>query len=145
MNKVLFVCIHNSARSQIAEEILRKISKDKFDIESAGIEPGILNPIVIDVLKEIDIDISDKKTKSVKEIYDKGKSFDYVITVCDESNAERCPIFPNLKEQIHWNFQDPSSFEGTYEEKLNKTRIIRDQIQDKIERWAVSIMGQTNV
>jgi arsenate reductase len=133
--KVLFVCIHNSARSQIAEEILRSLVGDRFEAESAGIEPGKLNPLVIEVLKEKGIDISGKETKSVFDIFKSGKKFDYVITVCDESNSERCPVFPGLKGQIHWNFEDPSRFGGSHQEKLDKTRNVRDKIQKRVEQW----------
>ena len=94
--KVLFVCIHNSARSQMAEEILRKLAGDRFEVESAGLEPGKLNPIIIESLKEEGIDITGKPTKAAFDLYKKGNHYDYVITVCDEASAERCPIFPGL-------------------------------------------------
>ena len=133
--KVLFVCVHNSARSQMAEELLRKLAGDRFEAESAGIEPGKLNPVVIDVLKEIGIDISGKKTQAVFDLLKQGKLYSYVITVCDETSAERCPIFPGPAKRLHWGFTDPSRFEGTPEEKLDKTRAVRDQIRRKIEEW----------
>ncbi len=133
--KVLFVCIHNSARSQMAEELLRKLAGDRFEVESAGIEPGKLNPIVIEVLKEIGIDISDKKTQAVFDKLQQGKLYNYVITVCDETSAERCPIFPGVAKRIHWSFTDPSKFEGSNEEKLAKTRAVREEIKTKIEQW----------
>ena len=133
--KVLFVCIHNSARSQIAEETLRSLASDRFEVQSAGIEPGVLNPLVVEVLKEIGIDISGKSTKSVFDLINEGKKFDYVFTVCDESNAEKCPVFPGVAERIHWSFNDPSSFEGSYEEKISRTRLVKDQIYEKIDSW----------
>ena len=133
--KVIFVCIHNSARSQMAEAFLKKHGADKFEVTSAGIEPGTLNPVVIDVMKEIGIDISNNKTKSVFDFYNNGTLFDYVITVCDESNAEACPIFPGPAKKIHWSFADPSSFKDTLEEKKAKTRIVRDEIESKIKNW----------
>ncbi|MCB9772406.1 MAG: arsenate reductase ArsC [Candidatus Omnitrophica bacterium] len=133
--KVLFVCIHNSARSQMAEEILRKIGGDRFDVESAGIEPGQLNPIVVDSLKEDGIDIAGKKTKAVSDLLKAGKSYDYVITVCDETSAERCPVFPGNAKRIHWGFIDPSKFTGTYEEKLSKIRDVKAQINQRIAQW----------
>ncbi|OGX46995.1 MAG: arsenate reductase [Omnitrophica WOR_2 bacterium RIFOXYB2_FULL_38_16] len=132
--KVVFVCIHNSARSQMAEEILRQLAGDRFEVDSAGIEPGTLNPRVIEVLKEIDIDISGKKTKSVDQLIAKGKEFDYIITVCDEASAERCPIFPGFGTRLHWGFEDPSSFQNDAD-AIEKTRIIRDLIKSKIESW----------
>ena len=133
--KVLFVCIHNSARSQMAEAFLKQEGGDKFQVESAGFEPGTLNPLVVEAMQEIGIDISRNKTKSVFEIYKQGRLYDYVIAVCDEASAERCPIFPGKAKRLHWGFKDPSSFQGTKEEKLKGTRAVRDEIQHKIESW----------
>jgi len=137
MNKksVLFICVHNSARSQMAEAFLKKYAGDRFDVESAGLEPGELNPIVVEVMKEVGIDISQNKTKSVFDFYKQGKQYDYVITVCDESQSGACPVFPGKGERFHWGFDDPSGFQGTSEEKLEKTRQVRDQIRQKIEQW----------
>ena len=133
--KVLFVCIHNSARSQMAEALLRKLGAERFDVESAGIEPGQLNPVVVEVLQEEGIDISGKKTQAVSDLLRQGKHYGYVITVCDETSAERCPIFPGTGRRLHWGFTDPSKFEGTREEKLARTREVRDQICQKIQEW----------
>ncbi|MBF0571140.1 MAG: arsenate reductase ArsC [Candidatus Omnitrophica bacterium] len=133
--KVLFVCIHNSARSQMAEELLRKLAGDRFESESAGIEPGKLNPVVIEVLKEIGIDVSHKQTRSVLDCVKSGKLYNYVITVCDETSAERCPIFPGIAKRFHWSFTDPSKFEGAWEDKVIKTRAIREEIKKRIESW----------
>jgi arsenate reductase (thioredoxin) len=132
MQKVLFVCVHNSARSQMAEAFLNNLGKEKFIAESAGLEPGTLNPIVVDSMKEIGIDISKNKTKSVFDFFKQGKLYSHVITVCDESNSEKCPIFPGLTQRLHWSFPDPSGLTGTYEEKLAITGKIRDQIKEKI-------------
>ena len=133
--KVLFVCIHNSARSQMAEELLRKLAGDKFEVESAGIEPGVLNPVVVEVLKEIGIDITAKKTRAAIDCVKSGKFYHYVITVCDETSAERCPVFPGSAQRLHWGFTDPSRFEGTWDEKKVRTRAVREAIQKKIESW----------
>lgn len=134
--RVLFVCIHNSGRSQMAEALLRHVGGDRFEAESAGFEPGTLNPIVVEALKELDIDISQAKTKSVFDLYKQGRIYQYVVTVCDESSSERCPIFPGIiRERMHWSFQDPSSFQGSHDEKLAKTRIVRDRIKAKIEEF----------
>jgi len=133
--RVLFVCIHNSARSQMAEELLRKLAGDKFEVESAGIEPGKLNPVVVEVLKEIGINISGKMTRAVLDCVKSGKLYNYVITVCDETSAERCPIFPGSALRLHWSFTDPSKFEGSCEEKIAKTRTVREEIRQKIEGW----------
>lgn len=137
--KVLFVCIHNSARSQMAEAFLNRITGDRFEAESAGLEPGKLNPIVVEVMKEKGIDISKNITKSVFEFLKQGKRFNYVITVCDESKAEQCPIFSGTIKTLHMGFEDPSGFTGTNEEKLTKTRIVRDEVERKINAWAQNV------
>lgn len=133
--KVLFVCIHNSARSQMAEAFLNNLGGDKFTAESAGLEPGTLNPVVVEAMNEIGIDISGNMTKSVFDFFKSGKLYNYVITVCDESAAERCPVFPGAARRLHWGFKDPSSFEGSAEDKLKATEIIRDQIKSQIEKF----------
>jgi arsenate reductase (thioredoxin) len=139
--KVLFVCIHNSARSQMAEAFLKHIAGDTFEVESAGFEPGKLNPLAIEVMQEIGIDISGNQTKSVFDLYKQGKRYDFVITVCDESQAQRCPVFPGTTatQRIHWGFDDPARFQGTWEEKLSKTRAVRDYINQKINSWLKEI------
>jgi arsenate reductase (thioredoxin) len=133
--KVLFVCVHNSARSQMAEAFLNKIGNEKFFAESAGLEPGELNPAVVEIMKEIGFDLSKNETKSVFEFFKQGKRYEYVITVCDEANSERCPIFPSAKKTLHWSFKDPSAIQGTYEDKLIESRIIRDEIKNRLEKW----------
>lgn len=131
----LFVCIHNSARSQMAEAFLNIYGKDRFIAESAGLEPGKLNPLVVAVMKEIGIDISGNATKGTEDMLAEGRRFDYVITVCDESAAERCPLFPGRSERQHWGFPDPSAFVGSAEEKIAKTRDVRDAIRAKVEAF----------
>jgi arsenate reductase (thioredoxin) len=136
---VLFICIHNSARSQMAEAFLKQICGDQFEAFSAGLEPGRLNPIVVEAMQEIGIDISRNKTKTVADMMESGKSFAYVITVCDETSAERCPIFPGATTRLHWGFPDPSALEGTHAEKLARTREIRDTIKARIEAWCAEL------
>lgn len=133
--KVLFVCVHNSARSQMAEAFLKKYGEDRFEAESAGLEPGKLNPVVVDVMKEVGIDISQNKAKSVFDFYKQGKQYDYVVTVCDESESGACPVFPGGGERLHWGFLDPSRFGGSLEEKIKRTREVRNQIEVKIKDW----------
>jgi arsenate reductase len=133
--KVLFVCVHNSARSQMAEIFLNTLGQDKYAAESAGLEPGELNPIVVEVMKEIGFDISGNKTQKAFDRFKAGKRYSYVITVCDEASAERCPIFPGYAKRLHWDIPDPSKLQGSHEEKLKGTRIIRDQIKTRIEEW----------
>jgi arsenate reductase len=135
--KVLFVCIHNSARSQMAEAFLNQICGDEFEAHSAGLEPGKLNPIVVEAMQEIGIDISGNQTKAVFDIIKSGQMFVYVITVCDEASAERCPICPGVTTRLHWSFPDPSAFQGA--EKLAKTREVRDAIKEKIEQWCAEV------
>ena len=137
MNKqrVLFVCIHNSARSQMAEAFLNQIGGDRFLAESAGLEPGQLNPVVVEAMREVGIDLSGQPTKSVDSMLARDTPFDHVVTVCDETNAERCPFFPGGAKRRHWPFADPSGFTGTAEEKLAGTRQVRDAIRRQIESW----------
>lgn len=133
--KVLFVCIHNSARSQMAEAYLNVLGGDRFEAESAGIEPGVLNPMVVEAMKEDGIDISMNKTKSVFDFLKQGKIYSSVITVCDETAAERCPVFPGSGTRLHWGFPDPSSLKGTPEERLARTRQIRESIKRRVEAF----------
>ena len=139
--RVLFVCVHNSARSQIAEAFLKKLGGDRFEVESAGLEPGNLNPLGITVMKEAGIDISQNQTKSVFDFFAQGKRYEYVITVCDESQSSKCPVFPGFSaaRTIHWSFDDPASFPGTGEEKLEKTRVVRDKIRSRIMEFIKEI------
>ncbi len=130
--RVLFVCIHNSARSQMAEAWLRVESKGQFEVESAGIEPGTLNPLVVRSMQEVGIDISGHECKSVDSLIAAGRRFDVVVTVCDESSAERCPVVPGAHERLHWSFDDPSSFTGSDDEKLALIRVIRDAIRARV-------------
>lgn len=138
-HRVLFVCVHNSARSQMAEELLRKIAGDRFDVESAGLAPGTLNPYAVAALKEEGIDISGKKTVSAFDLLKQGRYYTYVITVCDETSAESCPIFPGCREKFHWSFPDPSKFTGTEEEIMQRVREVREQIREKITEWVVAV------
>lgn len=133
------MCVNNSARSQMVEAFLNSIAGGRFEALSAGLEPGTLNPSVVSVMKEIGIDISQNKTKSVFDFYKQGALFDYVITVCDEASAERCPIFPGITKRLHWGFPDPSSLELPDNEKLEAIREIRDQIRKKIEDWVEEV------
>jgi arsenate reductase (thioredoxin) len=132
MTKVLFLCVHNSARSQMAEAFLRKRGGDRFEAESAGLEPGALNPYVVRAMAEVGIDISRNPTKSVFDLFNAGKVYQVVVTVCSKEAAERCPIFPGLSEKLHWPFPDPSAFTGTDEEIMAQVREVRDRIEGAI-------------
>lgn len=137
--KVLFICIHNSARSQMAEAFMNQICGQNFEAQSAGLEPGKLNPLVVEAMREIGMDISGNETKAVFDMFKLGKTFQYVVTVCDETSAERCPIFPGVTTRLHWGFPDPSAFQGTREEKMAKIREVRDAIKRKIEAWCAEV------
>lgn len=135
MQKVLFVCTHNSARSQMAETFLNDLGKDKFVAESAGLEKGVLNPIAVKAMAELGYDISHNQTNSVFDYFKEGRKYDYVIKVCDQSSAEQCPIFPGAKVSWNWDFRDPASFTGSHDERLEQTRAVRDAIKVRIEEF----------
>jgi arsenate reductase len=133
--KVLFICVHNSARSQMAAALLNKTCGEFFEAQSAGLEPGTINPLVTDALQEIGIDISKNTTQRVFDVWKSGQMFQFVVTVCSEAEAEGCPIFPSVTTRLHWPFDDPSKFTGTHEERLERARHVRDQIQAKIDSF----------
>jgi len=131
--RVLFLCTGNSARSQMAEAILKKYAKNQFEIFSAGLEPKEINPLTLDVLTEAEINTEGLYSKPLSTFLGKTH-FSYMITVC--SNAEeRCPVFPGMGLRMHWSFEDPAAFEGSEKEKLEKFREIRDQIEERILFW----------
>ncbi|HEV2480505.1 MAG TPA: arsenate reductase ArsC [Puia sp.] len=134
-HKILFICIHNSARSQMAEAFLKKYGEDIFEVESAGLEPASINPNVVEVMKEVGIDLSRKGTQDVFDLFRKGRVFNVVVTVCDQASAERCPIFPGMTKRLSWSFPDPSAFQGTPEEVLQQTRAVRDEIDGQIKSF----------
>ena len=131
--KVLFICTHNSARSQIAEAYLNKLYGDEYDAYSAGTEPTSVNPHVIKVMAEIDVNLSNARSKSIEEF--RGQIFDYVVTVCDHAK-EVCPFFPGEKI-LHKSFRDPSTFKGSKQEILEETRKIRDEVK----KWLIKTFG----
>ena len=138
MVSILCLCVHNSARSQMAEAYFRKLGGDIFEVESAGLEPGKLNPFVVLALQEDGIDISGKKTQDVFALFKARRTYRYVITVCSREAAERCPIFPGLSEKLHWPFPDPSTFTGADEEILARVRDVRDAIREKVRGFVES-------
>jgi arsenate reductase len=133
---VLFVCVHNSARSQMAAAFLKQIAGDRFEVESAGLEPGKLNPLAVAAMWDAGIDISDRSTTSVFDLLKVGRRFDHVISVCDPASAERYPSFPGASTRLSWNFADPATFTGSDAERIVKTIEVRDQIRDAVKRWA---------
>lgn len=130
--RVLFLCTHNSSRSQMAEGLLRNLYGDRYEVFSAGTESAGVNPNSIEVMKEVGIDISNHYSKNVKDFLD--KDFDYVITVCGGAK-EICPFFPGGKRQLHKDFEDPSFFSGDKKEVLAKFRKIRDELKEWIEEF----------
>jgi len=145
MKHVLFLCVHNSARSQMAEAYLRKYGCDSFVAESAGLEPGILNPYVVRALAEEGIDIAGKTTRDVFALFKEGRTYDCVVTVCSKEAAERCPIFPGMMERYYWPFADPSKFTGTDEQILIQVRLVRNAIREKVLEFIHDQAGLTNI
>jgi len=131
--RVLILCTGNSARSQMAEGLLRHLAGDRFDVASAGVAPTQVRPEAIAVMRELGIDISHHRSKSVDEFL--GQDFDYVITVCDNAN-EQCPIFPSNTKRIHWSFEDPAAAAGDEQARLAVFRRVRDEIFDRLRLFA---------
>jgi arsenate reductase len=129
--KVLFLCTGNSARSQMAEGYLRHVASDQFEAMSAGIEPKGLNPLAVEAMGEIGIDISTHKSKNVVSLL--GQTVPYVVTVCEDAK-ERCPIFPGTWKFLRWSFDDPAAAVGSHEERLAVFRRVRDEIIERIDR-----------
>lgn len=133
--KVLFICVHNTARSQMAEAYLRHYADDLFEVESGGLEPGVLNPIVVEAMADDGFDISHKVPQSVVDLYRAGRTYAYVITVCNREAEEKCPIFPGPVRRLSWPFPDPAQFTGTHEEKLTKTIEVRNVIKEEVRQF----------
>ena len=132
-NSVLFLCVHNSARSQIAEELLKKYGKGNFHVESAGSDPKTINPYAVKVLKEEeDIDIFGKKTVNAIDLYEQGKEFHYIITVCKRQEEIGCPTFPGVSERLSWPYPDPEDFKGTDEEITLQVKDLYNDMKKKV-------------
>ncbi|TGE38754.1 arsenate reductase ArsC [Desulfosporosinus fructosivorans] len=138
--KVLFICIHNSARSQMAEEFLRLFGGEKFEAESAGFEATEINPLVVRAMKEEGVDLTGKRTQSVFNLYNEKKFFGYVITVCNKAKESDCPIFPGNPTRIHWDLENPEDFIGTEEEKMEMVRELRDKIKQMVQQFIYEFM-----
>ncbi len=133
--RVLFICGHNSGRSQMAEAFLREVAGDRFEIESAGLDPRPINPLVIEVMNEVGIDLSRQTSDSVFSFFRNGRLYDVVITVCDDASEAKCPIFPGITQRHHWPFPDPETLGGPRESRLAALREIRDNIRKKVVEW----------
>jgi arsenate reductase len=131
--RVLFVCTGNSARSVMAEALLREHGSDAFEVHSAGTEPKGINPLTLRVLAEAGVDASPARSKSVDEYL--GQSFDYVVTVCDQAR-QTCPVFPGVHESLHWGYEDPAAAEGTEEERMEFFRKVFTQIGERVRQFA---------
>ena len=133
--RVLILCTANSARSQMAEGLLRNLAGDRFEVFSAGAKPSVVNPLAIQAMGELGIDIHAHRSKHLNEFL--KQPFDYVITVCDTA-AESCPIFPGPAQRIHWSFPDPAAVEGSQEERLASFRTVRDAIEAQLKIWVAT-------
>lgn len=140
MLKVLFVCVHNSARSQMAEAFFNRYATGIDTAESAGIKPGTLNPYVVRAMTEKGIDISGNSTKAVFDLYKEGRTLSRVIAVCDEA-TQQCPIFPGVSRIVSWSFPDPSTFIGSDEEIMEQVRRVRDTIEEKVKAFIDSTLS----
>jgi arsenate reductase len=137
--RVLILCTGNSARSQMAEGLLRHVAKGDVEVESAGIAPSRVNPLAIEAMREIGIDISGHRSKSVEEFL--RQNFDVVITVCNNAR-ESCPVFPGTPKRIHWSFEDPAAVQGTHEEKLAAFRRVRDGLARRLQEFLFARMPE---
>jgi len=137
-HKVLFLCTHNSACSQMAEGLLRRLAGDRFEVHSAGTEVTHVRPLAVRAMAEIGVDVSEQESKTLERYL--GEPFEHVITVCDAAN-EACPVFPGAKSRLHWSFEDPAQANGTEEERLEVFRKVRDEIRERIERELLSEGG----
>jgi arsenate reductase len=134
--RVLFLCTHNSARSQMAEGVLRALAGDRFEVESAGTEETRVNPLAIRAMAEVGIDLGGHRSKTLDRFLD--EPWDYVVTVCDSAH-ERCPVFPRSARRLHWSFEDPSRAAGSDEERLQVFRRIRDEISARLRAWLAEV------
>lgn len=134
--KVLFVCVHNSARSRMAEAFLRAVGRGRFEVTSAGFEPRAVHPLVVEAMALIDVPlVSTGPQPSVFDLFKAGRHFHYVIGCCDEEQGQRCPLFPGVTKRLSWSFPDPASFTGTHDEKLAKVVEVRDAVREQVVRW----------
>jgi arsenate reductase len=137
--RVLFLCTHNSARSQMAEGLLRRLAGDRFDVASAGIEATRVHPLAVRAMDEIGVDLGSHSSKTVDAFA--GRTWDIVITVCDSANA-RCPVFPGKTRRLHWSFDDPSQMTGSEDERLQAFRRVRDEIGRALRAWLAEFDAQ---
>jgi arsenate reductase len=136
MKKALFICGHNSGRSQMAETLLSKMGGSEFTVKSAGLQPAdAVNPLVKEVMQELGFDMAGQTPKSAFDLFKSGELFTHVITVCDKETGDNCPIYPGIQKRENWPFPDPEKLTGTHEEKLAQLRKIRDDIKNRIAEY----------
>jgi len=133
--RVLFVCIHNSGRSQMAEAYLEALGGESFAAESAGLKPREIQPLVKQVMAEDGIDLEVARADDIMQFFREGRLYDYVIYVCERGVEEDCPVFPGVRRTLRWPFEDPSRLEGTDEEQFAAMRRIRDAIRQRVQQW----------
>jgi arsenate reductase (thioredoxin) len=140
--RVLFVCVHNAARSRMAEALLRQLGGPRFEVTSAGFEPREVNPLVVEALAGIGLSLPSTTTQpSVFELFKAGRRFNYVVGVCDEEHGQRCPLFPGVTQRLYWSFPDPATFTGSHEDKLARVIEVRESLRARIESWLASLPG----
>lgn len=138
--RVLFVCVHNAARSRMAEALLRELGGPRFEVTSAGFEPREVNPLVVEALTGIGLSLpSTAAQPSVFELFKAGRHFHYVIGVCDEEHGQKCPLFPGVTQRIYWSFPDPATFTGSHGAKLARVIEVREALRARIESWLATL------
>ncbi len=133
--RVLFVCIHNSGRSQMAEAFLNELGGPEFVAESAGVDPHPVNPEVVEVMKEVGHDLSDAESDNIVDVFRQGRLYEQVIYVCERGTEQDCPVFPGVRRTLHWPYPDPAALAGDESERLEALRGIRDQIRSRVDEW----------
>jgi len=123
----------------MAEALLKDLAGDKIHVEIAGLAPNPINPLVVEVMRELGYDLSQAASDSMFDFFKEGRLYDYVITVCDETAAGQCPVFPGITKRFHWPFSDPEELTGTHADKMENLRKIRDQIREKVADWVQTL------
>ena len=133
--RILFVCIHNSGRSQMADAFLNQLGGPEFVAESAGVAPRPINPDVVRVMQEIGYDLSDAQSDNIVDFFRQGRLYEQVIYVCERGTEQDCPVFPGVRQTLHWPYPDPAALAGDEAERLEALREIRDRIRERVEEW----------
>ena len=133
--RILFVCIHNSGRSQMAEAFLNDLGSPEFVAESAGVEPRSINPDVVRVMQEVGYDLFGAQSDNIVDFFRQGRLYEQVIYVCERGTEQDCPVFPGVRQTLHWPYPDPAALAGDEAERLEALREIRDRIRERVEEW----------